>query len=107
MSYSASVILVLSVIFLPLLDAAEEQDPTLRSLNERIEQINKKIVENWGNTTKEEVQGQDDFIGNWTEYQEDLNDIKKLNENRKSLREELERLKQEKADYLKKKAASQ
>lgn len=107
MSYPVFVILILSVIVFPLLDAAEEQDATLRSLNEKIEQITKQIGENWENTTKVEVQGQDDFIGNWEEYQKDLNTIKELDENRKSLQDELKRLKQEKTNYLKKKTTSQ
>lgn len=107
MPYLPSMIMILSVIVFSLLDAAEEPDPTLRSLNERIEQITKKIGENWENTTKEEVQGQEDFIGNWEDYQKDLNAIKELNENRRSLQNELKRLKEEKANYLKKKTTSQ
>lgn len=100
-------IITLSIIFYPLLEASDDQDPALSSLNQKIEQINKKLEENWVETTKEEVHGQNDFIGEWQEYQRDLNDIKDLNENRQKLQDELKKLNQEKANYIKNRTQSQ
>lgn len=97
----AIIILILSVH--PFLNAADEHDQTLQSIDKKIEEVNRAIEKNWADTSKAEVQRQDDFIGEWETYQEELNTIKKLNQNAKTLEKKLDKLKQERTEYLKSK----